>query len=105
MNMSNERYPLHQIIVDDIFSHNKVAILLLVGVVASAVATIWVTHQTRLLVSEQGQLIQMNQKLESQYTNLQLEENSRSGRARIEATAKSFGLYPIKKEQEIILVE
>ncbi|AHG76260.1 cell division protein FtsL [Mannheimia varigena] len=103
--MSNERYPLHQIILDDIFSHNKVAILLLIGIVISAVATIWITHQTRLSVSEQGQLIQENQKLESQYTNLQLEENSRSSRARVDAAAKSFGLEPIKKEQEIILVE
>ncbi|MDD0823842.1 cell division protein FtsL [Mannheimia sp. AT1] len=103
--MSNERYPLHQIIVDDIFSHNKVAILLLIGIVISAIATIWVTHQTRLLVSEQGQLINQNQRLESQYTNLQLEENSRSGKARVEAAAKSFGLQPVKKEQEIILVE
>ncbi|AGI31780.1 TPA: cell division protein FtsL [Mannheimia haemolytica] len=103
--MSNERYPLHQIIIDDIFSHNKVALLLLIGVVISAVATIWITHQTRLSVSEQGQLIQANQKLESQYTNLQLEENSRSSRARVDAAAKSFGLQPIKKEQEIILVE
>lgn len=103
--MSNERYPLHQIIVDDILGHNKVAILLLIGVTISAVATIWVTHKTRLLVSEQGQLIHQHQKLESQYTNLQLEENSRSGRARVEAAAKSFGLQPITKEQEIILVE
>lgn len=103
--MSNERYPLQQIIIDDILSHNKVAIFLLIGVIISAVATIWVTHQTRLLVSKQGQLIHENQKLESQYTNLQLEENSRSGRARIDAAAKSFGLQPVKKEQEIILVE
>lgn len=103
--MSNERYPLHQIIIDDIFSHNKVAILLLIGVVISAIATIWVTHQTRLLVSEQGQLISQNHRLESKYTNLLLEENSQSGKARIEAAARSFGLQPVKKEQEIILVE
>lgn len=99
--MSNERYPLHQIIIDDIFSHNKVALLLLIGVVISAVATIWITHQTRLSVSEQGQLIQANQKLESQYTNLQLEENSRSSRARVDAAAKSFGLQPIKKSKKL----
>lgn len=52
--MSSERYPLRQVILDDLTSHNKVALLLLVGVVISAVATIWITHQTRLLTAEQG---------------------------------------------------
>lgn len=103
--MSNERYPLNQIILDDFFSHNKLAILLLIGTIISAVMTVWVTHKTRLLVSEQGQLIQANQKLEVQYTNLLLEENSQSKRTRVDAAAKSYGLQPIKKEQEIILVE
>lgn len=103
--MSNERYPLRQVILDDLTSHNKVALLLLLGVIVSAVATIWITHQTRLLIAEQGALVQKNQKLESQYIHLQLEENSRSQKSRVEAVAEKFGLQPIKKEQEIILVE
>ena len=103
--MSSERYPLRQVILDDLTSHNKVALLLLIGVVISAVATIWITHQTRLLTAEQGKLVSVKQKLESQYTHLQLEENSKSQKLRIEAVAEKFGLQPIKKEQEIILVE
>ncbi len=103
--MSNERYPLRQVILDDLTSHNKVALILLIGVVASAIATIWITHQTRLLTAEQGKLVQMHQKLESQYIHLQLEENSKSQKSRIEAIAEKFGLQPVKKEQEIILVE
>ncbi|WP_373779139.1 cell division protein FtsL [Glaesserella sp.] len=103
--MSNERYPLRQIILDDLTSHNKVALILLVGVIVSAIATIWLTHHTRLLTAEQGKLAQIHQKLESQYIHLQLEENSRSQKSRIEAVAEKFGLQPVQKSQEIILVE
>lgn len=103
--MSSERYPLRQVILDDLTSHNKVALLLLVGAVISAVATIWITHQTRLLTAEQGKLLQVKQKLENQYVHLQLEENSKSQKFLVEAVAEKFGLQPVKKEQEIILVE
>lgn len=103
--MSNERYPLREVILDDLGGHNKVALLLLIGVIISAIATIWITHQTRLLTAEQGKLMLANQKLENQYVHLQLEENSKSQKSRVEAVAEKFGLQPVKKEQEIILVE
>lgn len=103
--MSSERYPLREVILDDLSGHNKVALILLIAVVISAVATIWITHQTRLLTAEQGKLVLANQKLENQYIHLQLEENSKSQKTRVEAVAKEFGLQPISKEQEIILVE
>lgn len=102
---NNDRYPLHQIILDDLTSHNKVAIFLLVAVVLTAIGVIWITHQTRLLTAEQGKLITANTKLDNQYIHLQLEENERGRKTRVEAAAKSFGLQPIKKEQEVILVE
>lgn len=102
--MSNSRYPLRQIILDDLMEHNKVALVLLVAVIISAIATIWITHQTRLLVAEQGDLVHVNKKLENQYTHLKLEETSKSQKSRIEAVAEKFGLQPIKKEQEVILV-
>lgn len=84
--------------------HNKVAVILLIGVVLSALMTIWVTHQTRLMVAEQGKLLQVQQKLENQYVHLRLEENTKSHKARIESVAEKFGLQPIQKEQEVILV-
>lgn len=103
--LSKERYPLFKIISDDLLNHNKVAILLLLGVVATSISTVWITHQTRLLTAEQGKYIQANRKLENQYIHLQLEENAKSQKARVEAAAKTFGLQPIQKEQEIIIVE
>lgn len=103
--LKKERYPLTKIISDDLINHNKLAILLLIGVVITALGTIWVTHQTRLLTAEQGKYIQANRKLENQYIHLQLEENAKSQKARVEAAAKKFGLQPIEKEQEVILVQ
>ncbi|VEI47255.1 cell division protein [Actinobacillus equuli] len=47
-------------------------------------------------------LVQQNRKLENQYIHLQLEENAKSQKSRVEAAAASFGLQQIKKEQEVI---
>lgn len=102
--MANERYPIGQILLDDLIRHNKVALLLLVGVIISAVATVWITHQTRLLTAEQGKLTVANQKLENHYIHLQLEENSQSQKWRVEAVAEKLQLQTVKKEQEVILV-
>ena len=103
--MSNERYPLNQIILDDFFSHNKVAFLLLIGVVVSALMTIWMTHQTRLKTSEQGKLIQQIQELENDFLHLQVKENTLGYKKNIEDLSKQIGLQPLKKEQETILIE
>ena len=53
--LNRERYPLFQIISDDFINHNKLPVLLLLGIVFTAIGTVWVTHQTRLLTAEQGQ--------------------------------------------------
>lgn len=103
--MNHERYPLRQVILDDLTGHNKVAIFLLIAVIISAVGTVWITHQTRLLIAEQGKLVQSIQKFENKYAHLQLDENSLSNKTRIEGLAEKLGLQPIKKEQEEILVE
>lgn len=103
--MSHERYPLRQVIFDDLTTHNKVALLLLIGVIISALATIWITHETRQLIAEQGKLLQEIQKFDNQYVHLQLDENALSNKTRIEQVSEKFGLLPINKEQETILEE
>ncbi|MDH2998779.1 cell division protein FtsL [Pasteurellaceae bacterium LFhippo2] len=103
--MANDRYPLPQVILDDLLSHNKVAFILLITLVISSVATIWIVHETRQTTVEKSKLINANQKLENQYIHLQLEENSRSQKSRIEAVAEKFGLHSVKKDQEVILIE
>ncbi|OOH92380.1 cell division protein FtsL [Pasteurellaceae bacterium 15-036681] len=103
--MANERYPLPQVILDDLTSHNKFALILLIVLVVSSIFTVWIVHETRLTTVELNKLSNANQKLEEQYIHLQLEENSRSQKSRIEAVAEKFGLHPVTKEQEIILIE
>ena len=101
--MANERYPLRQIIFEDLIRHNKVALILLILVVISAVATVLITHQTRLLTVEQAKILQQNRKLETQYIHLQLEESSLSNLLKIEAVAEKLGLHSVKSDKEIIL--
>ena len=60
---NSERYPLQHILVEDIFSSNKLIVVLLLLILASAMGTIWMTHQTRGLISENGQLVLQHQAL------------------------------------------
>lgn len=101
--MANERYPLRQIIFEDLIRHNKVALTLLILVIISAVATVWITHQTRLLTAEQSKMLQINRKLESRYIHLQLEESSLSNVLKVEAVADKLGLQTVKSDKEVIL--
>lgn len=102
--MANERYPLHNVVLEDLISHNKVALSLLLCVVVSSVMTVWVTHQTRTLTAQESHYDLQNEKLRDQYINLQLEENSRSKKSIIEAAAEKWELRAIEKNQEIILM-
>ncbi len=101
---NSDRYPLRRLIFDDLLNHNKLALLLFCLVIGSAVATIWITHQTRLLTIEQDKLADQNQHLESQYIHLQLEEHSLSTKKKVEKKAGDLQLHPINKEQEVILL-
>lgn len=103
--MSNERYPLSQIILDDFLGHNKVALLLLIGIIISAILTVWITHETRLLTTEQGVLTHKMQVLDNEFLHLQVKENTLGYKKNIEDLSKQLGLQPLKKEQEVILVE
>lgn len=103
--MSKERYPLSQVILDDLTSHNKVAILLLIGVVISAVATIWITHETRLQIAEKAKLSRAILSLDNRYAHLQLDENTLSSKENIKQIVDKFGLQPLAKEQEEIIIE
>lgn len=88
---SQDRYPLQNIILDDLFSANKTLIALLFLIVMTALGTIWITHQTRILVAENGQLVLEHQALENEYLNLKLEEATQSDNTRIEAIARQLG--------------
>lgn len=101
----NERYPLGQEIFEDLIGQNKIALLLLALIIATALGTVWITAQTRELNAERSKIATQNRQLENQYVHLQLEENSASRLNRIQAFANKAQLESIKKEQEEILLE
>ncbi len=100
------RYPLQQILVEDLFSSNKLIVLILVAILISSMSVIWVTHQTRRLISENGQLVLQRQALESEYRNLQVQEATEGDSTRVESiavgTLKMKTLFP---EQEVEIRE
>ncbi|KYK92000.1 cell division protein FtsL, partial [Aggregatibacter actinomycetemcomitans] len=43
---NNDRYPLQDIIMEDLFTSNKFVLILLFLIVITALGTVWITHQT-----------------------------------------------------------
>ncbi|WP_439256589.1 cell division protein FtsL [Lonepinella sp. BR2271] len=104
--LDSQRYPLQQILIQDIFSANKLALCLLLAIVVTAVGTIWITYQTRALISQKGMLIYEEENLENKFLNLTLEEDSLSDTHRIESMAiDGLGMNRVKPEQEVVIVE
>ena len=105
MLQNNDRYPLQEIIIEDLFTSNKLVLILLFAITASALGTVWITHQTRGLVAEKGELVLQHQALENEFLNLKLEEATLSDNTRIEAIAKQLGMQRARSEQEVVILE
>lgn len=103
--MSGERYPLRKLILDDLFVSNKIALLLWLSMIASAVATIWIIHQTRQLNTQNGELILAKQALENEYINLKLEERALDDNVRITSIANRLKMRYITTDQQVIIIE
>ncbi|MBN6075287.1 cell division protein FtsL [Aggregatibacter actinomycetemcomitans] len=102
---NNDRYPLQNIIMEDLFTSNKFVLILLLLIVITALGTVWITHQTRSLVMEKGDLVLQHQALENEFLNLKLEEATQSDNTRIEAIAKQLGMQRVTPEQEVVILE
>lgn len=96
---------MRNIILEDLFTSNKLVLILLLAITLSALGTVWLTHQTRGLVAEKGDLVLQHQALENEYLNLRLEEATLSDNTRIEAIAKQFGMQRATPEQEVVILE
>ena len=105
MLQNNDRYPLQEIIIEDLFTSNKLVLILLFAITASALGTVWITHQTRGMVAEKGELVLQHQALENEFLNLKLEEATLSDNTRIEAIAKQLGMQRATSEQEVVILE
>ncbi|MBE2895032.1 cell division protein FtsL [Spirabiliibacterium falconis] len=99
------RHPLRKIIIDDMLSSNKIALALLLMVIASAVATIYIIHQTRQLNAHNGELILEKRALENDYVNLKLEEHALNDNVRITSVARKMRMGGITNEQQVIIIE
>ncbi|AKU63250.1 cell division protein FtsL [Aggregatibacter aphrophilus] len=102
---NNDRFPLQEIIMEDLFTSNKLVLILLLAITISALGTVWITHQTRGLVAEKGDLVLQHQALENEFLNLKLEEATLSDNTRIEAIAKQLGMQRATPEQEVVILE
>ena len=103
---NNERYPLQNLLVEDLFSSNKLIALLLVLILISAMGTIWITHQTRGLISTNGDLVIQHQALQDEYRNLQLQEATEGDSTRVESIAiRTLKMKRVEGDQEVVILE
>ena len=103
---NNERYPLQNLLVEDLFSSNKLIALLLVLILISAMGTIWITHQTRGLISTNGELVLQHQALQDEYRNLQLQEATEGDSTRVESIAiRTLKMKRVEGDQEVVVLE
>ena len=103
---NNERYPLQNLLVEDLFSSNKLIALLLVLILISAMGTIWITHQTRGLISTNGELVLQHQALQDEYRNLQLQEATEGDSTRVESIAiRTLKMKRVGGDQEVVILE
>lgn len=103
--MSKERYTLLEIIYNDVSTSNKRAISLWVGVLLTALSTIWVIYHTRQLNTEINQLILEKQQLELDYLNLRLEERILTDNMRITLIAERMNMQAIKPAQQVLILD
>ena len=103
---NSERYPLQHILVEDLCSANKLVAVLLALILTSSMATIWMTHQTRALISENDQLVLQRQALDNEYRNLQLQEATEGDSTRVESIAiRTLKMKRVEGDQEVVILE
>lgn len=103
---NNERYPLYQVILSDLYTANKLVIFLVLSVVVTSIATIWVTYQTRLLVEEKSELTIEYSLLKNEQINLNLEDQTLSDNLRVEPLAEEqLGMRVINNSNEVVVEE
>lgn len=102
---TRERYPLRNLIIEDLFSSCKLLLSLLIALVITMLATIWLTNETRQLISEKGALVFEKQNLEREYLNLQLEETTEGNSIKVRARAQIIGMGAIAHSQEVLILE
>ena len=101
--MSQSSLNLPRIVLQDIW-HHKWIVLLSLLVVVNAIAVVYTSHITRKLTSQWDQLLQEQDRLDIEWRNLLLEEQSQSEHSRVTrmATKELNMARPLPKEEVII---
>ncbi|UVK77786.1 MAG: cell division protein FtsL [Sodalis sp. Fse] len=104
--IGNERHGLIGIIGNDLLSHGKLPLILLLAVLVSAVLVVVTTHQARWRTAEREQMILENDALDIEWRNLILEENSLGDHSRVERIAsEKLQMRHVDPSQENIVVQ
>ncbi|CAG21528.1 cell division protein FtsL [Photobacterium profundum] len=79
---------LARLIARDIVSVGRVPVILLILILISALAVVYVTHQSRQMIAQQEQLFIERDQLDIEWRNQILEENSLAEHSRVERFAE-----------------
>ncbi len=86
----NERIPLLGVhIVQDLFTLGRIPMFLLIVIFFSAMSVVLTTHLTRQAIDHKNQALTAREKLDDEWRNLIIEENSLSEHSRVQKMAVS----------------
>ncbi len=95
---------LTKLIVYDIFHTGKIAFTLLILIFIVAMSIVFVTHDTRQLISEKDKVFVERQGLDSEWRNLILEENSLDEHSRVyELATKELDMQRPDPDKEVVI--
>ena len=94
------------VIFNDLLIHYKIAILLMVAIVVTALGVVLLTSHTRILIEEREQLILDQDKLNDEWRNLILEEEVWGKPNRVlQIATDRLGMKYVELEQEFVVIE
>lgn len=101
-----ERQSLPAIMAGDLLRYGKLALMLLLTVLISAVMVVTTAHQTRLLTTQREELVLERDALEIEWRNLILEENVLADHSRVARIAsEKLHMQHVDPGQENIVVQ
>lgn len=103
-NTQKTRFSLVKLIIDDLVKNQKLSLLLIGLIIASAMLVLWTTQQTRKQLFAREQLLLERDVLESEWRNLIIEENVLADPKRIEQKANLLGMQYVSLKNETVIV-
>ncbi|MGX9416967.1 cell division protein FtsL [Vibrio sp. RC27] len=98
------KYNLAKIIAHDLLTVGRIPLLLTVVIFISAMSVVFVTHQTRGVISAKEQEMVKRENLDNEWRNLLLEETALSEHSRVEVLAeKELEMKRPEPDKEVII--